>query len=101
MIIDAHLHLWKKQQGMVNGKPVYDIGGGKSDFGGIVKQMMPPYMTDGVNSVERLIANMDFAQVNADCHIVVSNSVGLHFLIFIGPCVSDEVFLNLFISLPD
>ena len=50
---------------MVNGKPVYDIGGGKSDFGGVVKQMMPAYMTDGVNSVERLIANMDFAQVNA------------------------------------
>ena len=65
MIIDAHLHLWDKQHGMVNGKPVYDIGGGKSDFGGTVKQMMPAYMTDGVNSVERLIANMDFAQVNA------------------------------------
>lgn len=65
MIIDAHLHLWDKQHGMVNGKPVYDIGGGKSDFGGMVKQMMPAYMTDGVNSVERLIANMDFAQVNA------------------------------------
>lgn len=65
MIIDAHLHLWDKQHGMVNGKPVYDIGGGRSDFGGIVKQMMPAYMTDGVNSVERLIANMDFAQVNA------------------------------------
>ena len=65
MVIDAHLHLWDKQHGMVNGKPVYDIGGGKSDFGGIVKQMMPAYMTDGVNSVERLIANMDFAQVNA------------------------------------
>ena len=44
---------------------MYDIGGGKSDFGGIVKQMMPAYMTDGVNSAERLIANMDFAQVNA------------------------------------
>ena len=65
MIIDAHLHLWDKQHGMVNGKPVYDIGGGKSDFGGVIKQMMPAYMTDGVNSVERLIANMDFAQVNA------------------------------------
>lgn len=65
MIIDAHLHLWDKQHGMVNGKPVFDIGGGKSDFGGMVRQMMPAYMTDGVNSVERLIANMDFAQVNA------------------------------------
>lgn len=65
MIIDAHLHLWEKQHGMVNGKPVYDIGGGKSDFGGTIRQMMPAYMTDGVNSAERLIANMDFAQVNA------------------------------------
>lgn len=65
MIVDAHLHLWEKQHGMVNGKPVYDIGGGKSDFGGTVRQMMPAYMTDGVNSAERLMANMDFAQVNA------------------------------------
>ena len=64
MIIDAHLHLWNKQHGMVNGKPVYDIGGGKSDFGGVIRQMMPPYMNDGRNCVERLIANMDFAQVN-------------------------------------
>ena len=64
MIIDAHLHLWNKQHGMVNGKPVFDIGGGKSDFGGVIRQMMPPYMNDGCNSIERLIANMDFAQVN-------------------------------------
>ena len=63
MIIDAHLHLWKKQQGMVNGKPVYDIGGGRSDFGGEIRQMLPPYMTDGCNSSERLIANMDYARV--------------------------------------
>ena len=28
MIIDAHAHLWKKQKGIVNGKPVFDIGGG-------------------------------------------------------------------------
>ena len=38
MIIDAHLHLWKKQQGMVNGMPVYDIGGGKSMFMGEVRK---------------------------------------------------------------
>ena len=34
MIIDAHAHLWKKQAGIVNGKQVYDIGGGRSNFGG-------------------------------------------------------------------
>ena len=64
MIIDAHAHLWQKQSGIVNGKPVYDIGGGRSNFGGEVKQMMPPYMTDGVNSVERFLANMDYAGVS-------------------------------------
>ncbi len=64
MIIDAHAHLWKKQNGIVNGMPVYDIGGGKSDFGGEIRQMMPPYMTDGENSAERFIANMDYAGVS-------------------------------------
>lgn len=64
MIIDAHAHLWKKQKGVVGGKPVYDIGGGKSDFGGEIRQMMPPYMTDGENTVERFIANMDYAGVS-------------------------------------
>lgn len=64
MIIDAHAHLWKKQNGIVNGKPVYDIGGGKSDFGGVIRQMMPPYMTDGENSAERFLANMDYAGVS-------------------------------------
>lgn len=64
MIIDAHTHLWKKQKGLLNSKPVYHIGGGKSDFGGEVRQMMPPYMTDGENTVERLIANMDYAGVS-------------------------------------
>lgn len=64
VIIDAHLHLWKKQQGMVNGRPVVGVGDGKSDFGGEIRQMMPPYMNDDENSVERLIANMNYACVN-------------------------------------
>ena len=64
MIIDAHAHLWNKQNGIVGGKPVFDIGGGKSNFGGEIRQMMPAYMTDGVNSAERFIANMDYAGVS-------------------------------------
>ena len=64
MIIDAHAHLWKKQAGTVNGKQVYDIGGGRSNFGGEIKQMMPPYITDGENNIERFIANMDYAGVS-------------------------------------
>ena len=64
MIIDAHAHLWKKQNGIVNGNPVFDNGGGRSNFGGEIKQMMPPYMTDGENNIERFIANMDYACVS-------------------------------------
>ena len=64
MIIDAHAHLWKKQNGIVGGKSVYDIGGGRSDFGGEIRQMMPPYMTDGENSCQRFLANMDYAGVS-------------------------------------
>lgn len=64
MIIDAHAHLWKKQNGIVDGKPVNDVGRGRSNFGGEIKQMMPPYMTDGENNIERFIANMDYAQVS-------------------------------------
>lgn len=64
MIIDAHTHLWQKQSGIANGKPVYYLDDGKSMFCGEERQMMPPYMTDGINSIERLIANMDYAGVN-------------------------------------
>ena len=64
MIIDAHAHLWKEQKGKVDGRDVISLDNGKSDFGGDIRQMMPPYMTDGYNSVERFIANMDYAGVN-------------------------------------
>lgn len=64
MIIDAHAHLWKKQNGMVDGRPVFPVGNGKSNFGGEIRQMMPPYMNDDENNVERFIANMDYAGVN-------------------------------------
>ena len=62
-MIDAHVHLWQKQEGCVNGLPVYGLGNGRSMFGAEVRQMLPPYMTDGVNSAERLLSCMDFAQV--------------------------------------
>ena len=64
MIIDAHLHLWDKQNGRVNEKPVIALTNGRSDFGGEIRQMMPPYMLDGRNTVEMLIANMDYARVS-------------------------------------
>ena len=64
MILDAHLHLWNPQKGVVNGRAVTALDGGKSDFGGQLWQMMPPYMLDGKNTVELLMANMDYAQVS-------------------------------------
>lgn len=62
-IIDAHAHLWRRQQGMANGLPVYGVGGGRSMFMGEIRQMMPPDMIDDCNSAERFLSNMDFAQV--------------------------------------
>lgn len=64
MIIDAHTHLWKKQNGRVNGKPVTALENGKSNFGGEIRQMMPPFMLSGENTAEMLISNMDYAGVN-------------------------------------
>ena len=64
MIIDCHAHLWKTQNGKVDGRDVFPVGNGKSNFGGEIHQMMPPYMTDDENTAERFIANMDYAGVN-------------------------------------
>lgn len=64
MIIDAHLHLWEKQNGIVDGKPVIALTGGRSNFGGEIRQMMPPYMIGGSNTAEILISNMDYARVS-------------------------------------
>ena len=62
-MIDAHAHLWLKQNGIVDGLPVYALGGGRSRFGREIRQMLPPAMADGVNSVERFLAHMDFSRV--------------------------------------
>jgi predicted TIM-barrel fold metal-dependent hydrolase len=64
MIIDAHAHLWKTQTGRRDDKRVRTLTNGLSDFGGEIKQMMPPYMVSGENSPEMLIANMNYAGVN-------------------------------------
>ena len=64
MIIDSHVHLWKTQNGKVNGRPVVSVGNGKSDFGGEVRQMMPPYMLNGENTAQILLSNMDYAGVS-------------------------------------
>lgn len=64
MIIDAHTHLWKKQNGRVDTRAVFALENGKSNFGGEIRQMMPPYMISGENTADMLISNMDYAGVN-------------------------------------
>ena len=64
-IIDAHAHLWLKQDTLVEGKQIKTIENGKSLFMGDVRQMLPPFMIDGVNSAEVFLSNMDYAQVGA------------------------------------
>ena len=64
LIIDAHAHLWKSQTGRRDNVPVRSLTNGQSDFGGEIRQMMPPYMLTGENSPEMLISNMDYAGVS-------------------------------------
>jgi len=65
IIIDAHSHLWLRQDTEVNGMKIQTLDGGRSLFMGEVRQMMPPYMIDGRNTAEIFLSNMDYAQVQA------------------------------------
>ncbi len=65
MIIDAHSHLWLKQDTVVDGQPIRTLSpnGSRSLFFGEEVQMLPPFMTDGRNTAEVFLSNMDYAQV--------------------------------------
>ena len=62
-IIDAHAHLWLRQDTTVDGLPIRTLENGRSLFMGEIRQMLPPFMVDGVNSAEVFLSNMDYAQV--------------------------------------
>jgi predicted TIM-barrel fold metal-dependent hydrolase len=62
-IIDAHTHLWKKQDTWVDGKRILSLKNGRSIFMDEEVQMLPPWLIDGVNSAEVMLSNMDYAQV--------------------------------------
>ena len=61
-IIDAHAHLWLRQDTVVNDLPIRTLENGRSLFMGEIRQMVPPFMVDGVNSAEVFLSNMDYAQ---------------------------------------
>jgi len=65
LLIDTHAHLWLTQDTEVNGRQIKTLTNGRSLFMGEVRQMLPPYMTDGRNSAEIFLSNMDYAQVAA------------------------------------
>jgi len=64
-IIDAHAHLWLRQDTVIDGKVIRTTDRGRSIFFGEEVQMLPPFMIDGRNSAEVFLANMDYAQVSA------------------------------------
>ncbi len=64
-IIDAHSHLWLRQDTIVDGQPIRSLSGNpsRSEFFGEERQMLPPFMIDGRNTAEVFLSNMDYAQV--------------------------------------
>jgi predicted TIM-barrel fold metal-dependent hydrolase len=64
-IIDAHAHLWLRQDAEVNGLTIKTLKNGQSLFMGEVRQMLPPFMIDGRNTAEIFLSNMNYAQVSA------------------------------------
>ena len=65
LIIDAHSHLWLRQDTTWNGLTIRTTQNGRSIFLGEEVQMLPPFMTDGRNTAEVFLSNMDYAQVAA------------------------------------
>ena len=63
-IVDAHTHLWIRQDGYCDIGRVYALKGGQSWFGNEERQMMPPYMLNGENNAEMLLSNMNYACVS-------------------------------------
>ena len=63
MIIDAHSHLWLKQDTTVDGKRILSLKNGRSIFMDEEVQMLPPFMIDGQNTAEVFLSNMNYAQV--------------------------------------
>lgn len=64
-LIDAHSHLWLKQDTTWDGKAIRTLTNGRSLFLGEEVQMLPPFMIDGRNTAEVFLSNMDYAQVSA------------------------------------
>jgi hypothetical protein len=65
LIVDAHSHLWLRQDTTWNQQVIRTTANGRSLFLGEEVQMLPPFMIDGRNTAEVFLSNMDYAQVSA------------------------------------
>ena len=65
LIIDAHSHLWLRQDTTVDGKRILSLKNGRGIFMDEEVQMLPPFMIDGRNTAEVFLSNMNYAQVAA------------------------------------
>lgn len=62
-IIDAHSHLWLRQDTSWNNMPIRTTHDGRSFFLTEEVQMLPPFMVDGRNTAEVFLSNMNYARV--------------------------------------
>ena len=67
-IIDAHAHLWLRQDTVVDGLPIRTLENGRSEFMGEIRQMVPPFMVDGVNSAEVFSFEYGLCASGCGCH---------------------------------
>ena len=65
LIIDAHSHLWLRQDTRWNGLEIRTTENGRSMVLGEEVQMLPPFIIDGRNTAEIFLSNMNYAQVSA------------------------------------
>ena len=52
IIIDAHSHLWLRQDAVVDGQHIEALPNGRARFFGEERQMLPPFLYDGRNCAE-------------------------------------------------
>ena len=65
MIVDAHMHIWDRIDGMAGGQRIVPLDNGKVRFGNREMLMMPPGFTDSRCTAERALAYFDDAGVDA------------------------------------
>lgn len=64
MIIDAHIHLWKRLHGNDSGIERRPLGWGKAREGECVYYATPPAFEDSLSTYERSLAHMDWLGVD-------------------------------------